>query len=333
MTTLPDLLEDLDAEYGDLREVVGGLADEDVRWDLPTPAEGWAVRDQISHLAYFDDAGRLAMVDPDAFARSVDDVLAATGDPMDVHLVRGRAMGGDGLLAWWEGAHRAMVEAFAAADPSTRVPWFGPPMGVLSFISARLMETWAHGQDVCDALGRRAGADRPAAAHRPPRCAGAPLLLRGAGEGVPPGRIDVVVAGPDGDEWRWEIGDADEAAEVATVTARHSTSAWSSPSGVTWPTPTCRCRRDWPRTGSPWPRPSPDRRDRVDRPAPDAPTGATHPAGRDSSARALRPIVSCPAYRRSAISSASRATKASTSDSVVSNDAIQRTTPVSSSQT
>jgi len=195
MTTLSDLLVDLDAEYGVLREVVGGLADDDARWDMPTPAEGWAVRDQISHLAYFDDAGRMAMVDPEAFARSVEDVLAATGDPMDVHLVKGRSLGGDALLAWWGGAHHAMVEAFAVADPTARVPWYGPPMGVLSFISARLMETWAHGQGV------RA---RPFS-----------YVVRG--REVPPGRIDVVVTGPEGDEWRWEVGDNDAAGDVATV--------------------------------------------------------------------------------------------------------------------
>ena len=145
MTTLADLLVDLDAEYDDLRGVVDGLGDTAPEWDLPTPAAGWAVRDQISHLAYFDDAGRLAMVDPDTFARTVEEAMAmaSRGDPMEVHLARGRSMGGDELLAWWGGAHRAMVEAFAVADPSVRVPWFGPPMGVLSFISARLMETWA----------------------------------------------------------------------------------------------------------------------------------------------------------------------------------------------
>ena len=78
MTTLAELLVDLDAEYDDLRAVVGGLADSAPEWDLPTPADGWAVRDQISHLAYFDDAGRIAMVEPEAFARSVDEVLAST---------------------------------------------------------------------------------------------------------------------------------------------------------------------------------------------------------------------------------------------------------------
>src|SRR5665213_1206225 len=218
MTTLPGLLDDLDAEYAALRGVVGGLADADPRWDLATPAEGWAVRDQISHLAYFDDAGRQAMVDPGSFARSVDELLATTGDPMDVHLVRGRAMGGDELLEWWDRAHRAMVEAFSIADPSTRVPWYGPPMGTLSFISARLMETWAHGQDVCDALGveRIPTARLKHIAHLGVRARPFSYIVRGME--VPNGRIDVAVVAPDGDEWRWEIGDPSDEGPVATVT-------------------------------------------------------------------------------------------------------------------
>jgi uncharacterized protein (TIGR03084 family) len=218
MTTLPGLLDDLDAEYAALRGVVGGLADADPRWDLATPAEGWAVRDQISHLAYFDDAGRQAMVDPGSFARSVDELLATTGDPMDVHLVRGRAMGGDELLEWWDRAHRAMVEAFSIADPSTRVPWYGPPMGTLSFISARLMETWAHGQDVCDALGveRTPTARLKHIAHLGVRARPFSYIVRGME--VPNGRIDVTIVAPDGDEWRWEIGDPSDDGPVATVT-------------------------------------------------------------------------------------------------------------------
>jgi uncharacterized protein (TIGR03084 family) len=217
VTTLPDLLADLDAEYAALRAVVAPLSDEDPRWDLATPAEGWAVRDQISHLAYFDDAGRLAMEDPDAFARTAEQLLASTGDPMDIHLVRGRAMGGDELLAWWDGAHTAMVRIFAGADPGTRVPWYGPPMGVLSFVSARLMETWAHGQDVCDALGvDRQPTDRLRhIAHLGVRARPFSYLVRG--RDVPPGRIDVVITGPGGDEWALVAGDADTDDPVGSV--------------------------------------------------------------------------------------------------------------------
>jgi uncharacterized protein (TIGR03084 family) len=206
MATLSDLLIDLDAEFDALEAVVRELDDNAPEWDLPTPADGWAVRDQISHLAFFDDAGRLAMVDPVAFAAMVDRFVAETGDPMEAHLTRGRSMGGDELMDWWGTAHRAMVEAFMKADPSERVPWFGPPMGVLSFISSRLMETWAHGQDVCDALGvdRRPTDRLRHIAHIGVRARPFSYLVRG--RDLPEGRIRVVLTGPDGDEWRWEIG-------------------------------------------------------------------------------------------------------------------------------
>ncbi len=215
MTTLAELLIDLDAEYEDLRSVVDALADDAPEWDLMTPADGWAVRDQISHLAYFDDAGRLAMVDPEGFATVVGEVLAAGDDPMVVHLARGRAMGGRELLDWWSTAHGEMVSAFAVADPADRVPWFGPPMGVLSFISARLMETWAHGQDVCDALGvQRVPTDRLRhIAHLGVRAR--PFSYAVRGRDVPAGRIDVVLSGPGGDDWRWQIGDGAAAGDGA----------------------------------------------------------------------------------------------------------------------
>ena len=213
MTTLPELLVDLDAEYDIVRAAVEDLADDDPRWELATPAEGWAVRDQISHLAYFDDAGRLAMVDPEAFTRSVEALLALS-DPMDAHLVPGRAMGGEELRSWWDGAHRAMVDAFATADPSTRVPWYGPPMGVLSFVSARLMETWAHGQDVCDALGvERRPTERLAHIARLGVRA-RPYSYVARGRAIPPGRIDVRLTAPDGTEWQWQAG-ADDGSAAA----------------------------------------------------------------------------------------------------------------------
>jgi uncharacterized protein (TIGR03084 family) len=46
-----------------------------------------------------------------------------------------------------------MIGVLAGLDPRARVPWYGPDMGVVSFTTARLMETWAHGQDVADGLG------------------------------------------------------------------------------------------------------------------------------------------------------------------------------------
>ena len=126
-------------------------------------------------------------------------------------------MDGAELLAWWEGSHLGMMQAFAGADPSARVPWFGPPMGALSFVSARLMETWAHGQDVVDALGldRRPTDRLRHVAHLGVRARPFSYLIRE--RPVPAGRIDVVLVAPSGGEWRWEVGDPDPDGPTATV--------------------------------------------------------------------------------------------------------------------
>lgn len=148
------ICDDLEAEQADLDRLVAGL--DEAGWDLPTPAPGWAVRDQISHLAYFDEAGRTAAVDPERFRREAAALVAALeqdAGATDVSVARGRQVGGAELLAWWRQARAAMVEAFRALDPRHRLPWYGPDMGARSFATARLMETWAHGQDVADALG------------------------------------------------------------------------------------------------------------------------------------------------------------------------------------
>ena len=94
MATLDELLDDLDDEYADARRLVAQLGPGDQRWDVATPAPGWAVRDQISHLAFFDEAGRMAIVEPGLFSQEAERAMARPGDPMQEHLDRGRAMDG-----------------------------------------------------------------------------------------------------------------------------------------------------------------------------------------------------------------------------------------------
>ena len=205
MSAYTELLADLEAEYQSLLALLRPL--DEAAWDLATPAEGWAVRDQISHLAYFDDAAREAVTDGDAFLVFVADAIEKGGDPMEEHLVRGRAISGSAVLAWFEQAHEGLSGALDGLDPSARVPWFGPAMGVMSFVSARLMETWAHGQDVADALGaeRTPTARLRHIAHLGVRARPYSYVVRGLD--VPAGRIDVVLVGPDGDEWSWVVGE------------------------------------------------------------------------------------------------------------------------------
>jgi uncharacterized protein (TIGR03084 family) len=201
-TTLPGLLADLEAEHADLDRILAPLDEES--WGLATPATGWTVRDQVSHLAFFDDAATMAIVDPATFTVEAEAALAAGGDPMEPHLLRGRALAGRDVLGWWRRARGDMVKAAGDLHPRDRIPWFGPPMGVLSFISARLMETWAHGQDVVDALGvtRLATARLRHVAHLGVRARPFSYIVRGLD--VPPDAVRVELTGPAGERWEWD---------------------------------------------------------------------------------------------------------------------------------
>ena len=57
------------------------------------------------------------------------------------------------LLSRWRDGRDRLAAALAEVPSDARIAWFGPPMKPRSMVTARLMETWAHGQDVADALG------------------------------------------------------------------------------------------------------------------------------------------------------------------------------------
>jgi uncharacterized protein (TIGR03084 family) len=200
-TTSDDLLDDLEAEHRDLDVLVAGL--DENGWNRATPADGWAVRDQVSHLAFFDDAAVMAMTAPSDFTLLVDAALAG-GDPMQPHLDRGRSLSGPELLAWWRTSSQAMVDVGRTLPGGTRLPWFGPPMGTLSFFSARLMEGWAHGQDVADALeiSRVPTARLRHIAHLGVRAR--PFSYAARGLEVPLAPVAVTLTGPQGQQWQWD---------------------------------------------------------------------------------------------------------------------------------
>jgi uncharacterized protein (TIGR03084 family) len=190
---------DLAAEHLDLDEIVAALTD--AEWSMPTPSPGWAVRDQISHLWFFDQRATLALTDPEAFAADLQSIVDNIGS--DPSVAAGRAMEPAELLHQWREDRDRLLRTAVTIDPSARVPWYGPPMAARSFVTARLMETWAHGQDVADALGvtRRATARLRHVAHLGVRAR--PFSYAIHGMAMP--EIDVVVSldGPAGEQWRW----------------------------------------------------------------------------------------------------------------------------------
>ena len=198
---LPALVDDLLAETRALDDVLVALTD--TQWDEPTPAPGWLVRDQVSHLAYFDDANVTAVREPDRFARerevAVVDIDAFTARVAADH----RGCSPAALVQWWRDARGRLVETLGGLDPSARVPWYGPDMSVPTALTARVMETWAHGQDVVDAVGATRAPTRALrhVAHLGVRTLANSFTTRGLP--VPDDPVRVALVAPDGDAWEW----------------------------------------------------------------------------------------------------------------------------------
>ena len=202
--SITELTTDLRDEHQALDDVVSDLAGE--RWAVDTPSPGWSVADQIAHLTYFDGTAADAITAPDRFAETNAELFAilAEGASMeDLTLGWSRGITPDDLLERWRANQARLLDAAAGLDETARVAWYGPSMGAKSFLTARLMETWAHGQDVVDALG----AERPAT-DRLRHIAQLGVLTRSwsfvnRGLEPPAGEVRVALDAPSGATWTW----------------------------------------------------------------------------------------------------------------------------------
>ncbi len=203
MVELISLCADLEVERDALLAVLDPLPDQG--WHEPTPAPGWTVRDQVAHLAAIDGLMRVAIADPRAFDEMrAQHALDRTGFLAEM-TSRAAELDGRGMCAWWRDESGLFLEAIAASDPAVRVPWFGPAMSVASAVTARIMETWAHGQDVVDALAIPGG--RPVTPRIRHVCEiGVRAFANGyrvRGLDVPDVALRVVLTGPGGETWTW----------------------------------------------------------------------------------------------------------------------------------
>lgn len=211
------LAADLSAEQEALDAVVAVLAED--QWRLLTPSPGWTIADQIGHLTYFDGAATVAIEDPAAFAASRDQLVHATldgaGAAEDLTLGVYRAMTAPALLEAWRANRRRLAAAAATLAEGARVEWYGPSMSAKSFLTARLMETWAHGQDVVDAATEAGAAASREPTDRLRHIAQLGVITRGwsyvnRGMEVPEGDVRVELQAPSGETWAWGPEGADD---------------------------------------------------------------------------------------------------------------------------
>jgi uncharacterized protein (TIGR03084 family) len=193
------ICDDFAAEADDLAALVCSL--DEATWRRPTPAIGWSIADQISHLWFFDQRAALALTDPDGFAEDMGRLLAGGG--VDASVVPGRSISGAALFDQWQADRRRLIDIARNVDSRARVPWYGPAMAATSFITARLMEAWAHGQDVADALTlqRQPTARLRHVAHIGVRARRYSFMIHG--HQTPEAEPFVELVAPDGELWAW----------------------------------------------------------------------------------------------------------------------------------
>nr|MBA3655571.1 maleylpyruvate isomerase family mycothiol-dependent enzyme [Actinomycetota bacterium] len=147
---MADIDDDYEAEQTELYALLSSL--DDSSWSAPTPAAGWDVRDQVSHLAHTEEvAYDTAMGGPRSLANETG--RYASGEEFtEAGCDQGRAMAPADVREWWWQAASRLRPALRGLADDVRVPW-GLGMKRRSFVTARLMEHWAHGLDIRDAVG------------------------------------------------------------------------------------------------------------------------------------------------------------------------------------
>ena len=201
-------------------------APEDV-FDSVTQFKDWTVNDVLGHLHFFNAAAEAALKGPEAFEAMMASAMAELAGGASILELQYPWLNGlrgpDLFRAWRAGVDR-LAGAYLKADPKARVPWVGPDMSALSAITARQMETWAHGQEVFDLLGQT----RPETnrirniAHLGVATFG--WSFRVHGHAVPEPAPHVVLTAPSGEVWTWNTpqegnrveGSAVEFAQIVT---------------------------------------------------------------------------------------------------------------------
>lgn len=146
--------DDFREECEVLHDLLAPLAEAD--FELPTLFKNWTANDILRHLHHGNRLADLSLNDEAAFHATYAKMKALRDGGMDTpeataQILEGLA--GKELLAAWRHFYGPMSERFSVADPKKRVKWVGPDMSVRSSITARLMETWSHGQAAFDLFG------------------------------------------------------------------------------------------------------------------------------------------------------------------------------------
>jgi uncharacterized protein (TIGR03083 family) len=146
--------------WASVAEASAGLTD--AEWDAATDCPGWTVRDQVSHLIGIE---RLLLGDPAPPA--LTEVPAHVRNPMGATNeawidARRQVPGSEVLAEFLDTTNRRLVELRAKTTAEFDVVGWSPAGDApyREFMETRVMDSWAHEQDIRRAVGRPGGRNR-----------------------------------------------------------------------------------------------------------------------------------------------------------------------------
>lgn len=156
------LAQDFADESLALHGIVASLTDAEL--EQKTAFKDWTIATVLRHLHIWNQAAAMSLRGDgsfDTYYKAMSEKMA-TGAKLPAFEIEWlKGLTGQKLVAAWKDGIAETAALFAVSDPAARVKWAGPDMSARSSMTARLMETWAHGQEVYDQLGLvRRNADR-----------------------------------------------------------------------------------------------------------------------------------------------------------------------------
>ncbi len=208
---MKQICTDLENQYLEFEEVVSGL--DTKLWQAKTPFYNWVIFDQVAHIVFFDHEALLAIEDRERFrerAKGIMDVLVS-GESLRHHTntLLGIKNPKD-ILDFWRDIRSRLLLKLSKMSSKDRIQWYGPDMSALSFATGRLMETWAHSQDVFDTLKKKRSSGKGLyhIAHMGVSTFTWSFIIKK----MTPPRISpwVELIGPSGEVWEWGEPDSPE---------------------------------------------------------------------------------------------------------------------------
>ena len=142
-----DLIAEAEELHGFLRTL------DHADWSRETGFLSWTPWDVVAHLHFFDLVSLLSLAGGDAFVTRRNELSDRMAKGERSSEIARRELGNlspvDLLARWWSTCLE-MATRLGKSEPEQRLRWFGPDMSVRMFTTARLMETWAHGQEIYD---------------------------------------------------------------------------------------------------------------------------------------------------------------------------------------